>query len=74
MQDKLEKLDNQILEFMKKDPDWAYSIPEIMKGIHLTNREKVIESLTRLKERKFIKLRIKGIRTKVYRLLKRAQS
>ncbi len=59
---------NKISHVMQKDVRREYTIPEIMVGLDLKNREKVVTALTRLEERGVVEVSRQKGRTKHYRL------
>ena len=63
-----DEIENKIANVMQKDVRREYTIPEIMTGLDVKNREKVVGALARLEERGIVEVsRLKG-RTKYYRL------
>ncbi len=59
---------NKIAHVMQKDVRREYTIPEIMTGLDLKNREKVATALARLEERGVVEVSRQKGRTKHYRL------
>lgn len=59
---------SKISNVMQKDVRREYTIPEIMAGLDLKNREKVATALARLEERGVVEVSRQKGRTKHYRL------
>lgn len=62
------EIDNKIVSVMQKDVRREYTIPEIIAGLDVKNREKVVGALVRLEERGIIEVSRQKGRTKCYRL------
>ena len=63
-----DEIENKIANVMQKDVRREYTIPEIMTGIDVKNREKVVGALARLEERGIVEVPRQKGRTKYYRL------
>jgi hypothetical protein len=63
------QLENKVLTFLKSDLRRDFTIPDIMRATHITNRERVISTLVRLEERNIVEIsKIVGNRIKYFRL------
>jgi len=51
-----ETIENKIIKFLRIDLRREYTIPEIIKGIGVSNREKVASSLARLEGQKVVEI------------------
>ncbi len=62
------EIEKEIINLMKADLRRDYAIPEIMRGLGIKSREKVVASLARLEERNIIEVSRQIGRAKYYRL------
>ena len=63
-----EDIGNKIIDFMDKDRRRDYTIPEVMAGLRIKSREKIIASLALLEGRGIVEIPRKKGRVKYYRL------
>ena len=63
-----EGIEKEIINLMRIDLRRDYAIPEIMRGLGIKSREKVVATLVRLEERNIIEISRRIGRAKYYRL------
>jgi len=63
-----EQIESQVVNFMNIDRHREYTIPEVMTGVDVKNREKAASALARLEGQGIVELSRKKGRTKYYRL------
>lgn len=63
-----EEIEKEITNLMRHDLRRDYAIPEIMRGLGIKTREKVVATLARLEERNIIEVSRRIGRAKYYRL------
>ena len=65
-----DEIGEAVVNFMQRDLRRDYTVPEIMRGLSIKNREKVVTTLVRLQERNIIEVSKEIGRVKYYRLKK----